>query len=101
MKQIFIVLSLVLLFATTSCDKRPSNQLAASSESMSGLHPYLTAGDPNIGRAFRIACGDLTSNVVPLSAISSLSTAPLPQYMGTTLIRTPGWGYRHVYQGIR
>ena len=71
MNQIFIVLSLVLLFATTSCDKRPSNQLAASSESMSGLHPYVTAGDPNIGRAFRIASGDLVSNILPSSALPS------------------------------
>jgi hypothetical protein len=73
MKQIFIVPSLVLLFAITSCDKRPSNQLASSSESMSGLHPYVTAGDPNIGRAFRIASGDLVSNILPLTAF------PFPQ----------------------
>ncbi|MDA1120918.1 MAG: hypothetical protein O2887_10595 [Bacteroidetes bacterium] len=74
MKQIFIILSLVLLFTITSCDKRPSNQPAASSESMSGLHPYVTAGDPNIGRAFRIASGDLVSNILPLTALPFLQS---------------------------
>jgi hypothetical protein len=34
----------------------------------SNLHPYVTAGDPNIGRAFRIASGDLVSNILPLTA---------------------------------
>ncbi len=71
MKQIFSVLSLVLLFTITSCDQRPSNQPAASGETMSGLHPYVTAGDPNIGRAFRISSGDIVSNIVPLSALTS------------------------------
>ena len=27
-------------------------------EPVPNLHPYVTAGDPNIGRAFRIASGD-------------------------------------------
>jgi hypothetical protein len=74
MKQIFIILSLVLLFAITSCDQQQSKQTRASSEAMSNLHPYLTAGDPNIGRAFRIASGDITSNVVPLPAMASILT---------------------------
>lgn len=34
----------------------------------SNLHPYVTAGDPNISRAFRIASGDLVSNILPLTA---------------------------------
>ncbi len=40
-----------------------------------GLLPFLSAGDPNIGRAFRIACGDLRSNVVPWPAVTEL---PIP-----------------------
>jgi hypothetical protein len=39
-----------------------------SAEPASTLHPYVTAGDPNIGRAFRIASGDLVSNILPLTA---------------------------------
>ena len=50
----------------------------SAAEPTAQRHPFLTAKDPNLSRAFRIACGDLTSNVVPLAAISSLSIAPLP-----------------------
>ncbi|MEX1118541.1 MAG: hypothetical protein WEB60_07075, partial [Terrimicrobiaceae bacterium] len=39
--------------------------------------PYLTTGDPNLDRAFRIACGDLTSNLVPLRAAESLTHCPV------------------------
>jgi len=77
MKQIFFVLSMVLLFAVTSCDQRQSNQPAASREAMSDLHPYVTAGDPNIGRAFRIAVGDIASNLAPFDGAASLTAAPL------------------------
>ena len=41
------------------------------------LHPYVAAGDPNISRAFRIACGDIASNVIPLPAMASLPIGPL------------------------
>ncbi len=77
MEQIFIILSLILLFAITSCDQRQSKQTSASLEAMSNLHPYVTAGDPNIGRAFRIASDDITSNVAPLEGAAALSAAPL------------------------
>ena len=50
----------------------------SAAEPKAQRHPFLTAKDPNLSRAFRIATGDLTSNVVPLAAISSLSVAPLP-----------------------
>jgi len=49
------------------------------------LHPYVTAGDPNISRAFRIACGDITSNVVPLPAMASLPVTPLSAERWTSL----------------
>jgi len=39
-----------------------------AAEPASNLHPYVTAGDPNIGRAFRIAVGDIASNVLPFQA---------------------------------
>ncbi len=39
-----------------------------AAEPASNLHPYVTAGDPNISRAFRIAVGDIASNVVPFQA---------------------------------
>jgi len=32
------------------------------------LHPYVITGDPNIGRAFKIAVGDIESNVLPFQA---------------------------------
>jgi hypothetical protein len=41
------------------------------------LHPYVTAGDPNISRAFRIACGDVSSSVVPMAAATVLPNLPL------------------------
>ncbi len=41
------------------------------------LRPYVTAGDPNIGRAFRIAVGDIASNVAPLEGAAALTAAPL------------------------
>jgi hypothetical protein len=44
---------------------------------LDGRLPFLSAGDPNIGRAFRIACGDLRSNVVPWPAVTELPI-PLP-----------------------
>ena len=40
-----------------------------AAESVSNLHPYVTAGDPNIGRAFRIASGDFVSNILPSTAL--------------------------------
>jgi len=49
-----------------------------AAEPAAKLHPYLTARDPNLSRAFRIAVGDIASNVAPLAAISSLSTGGLP-----------------------
>lgn len=39
-----------------------------SAESPEKLHPYVTAGDPNLSRAFKIAVGDIASNVVPFQA---------------------------------
>lgn len=39
-----------------------------AAESPEKLHPYVTAGDPNISRAFRIAVGDIASNVLPFQA---------------------------------
>lgn len=39
--------------------------------------PYVTAGLPNISRAFRIAAGDIMSNVAPLAAMPSLPVVPL------------------------
>jgi len=46
------------------------------------LHPYVTAGDPNIGRAFRIAVGDIARKfawqaVSLRSALTALLLAPL------------------------
>ena len=41
------------------------------------LHTYVTAGDPNIGRAFRIAVGDIASNLAPLDGAAALTAAPL------------------------
>ena len=40
-----------------------------AAEPAASLHPYVTAGDPNIGRAFRIAVGDIESNVMPFQAV--------------------------------
>ena len=44
---------------------------------VANFHPYVTAGDPNIGRAFRIAVGDINSSVVPMAAATSLPNLPL------------------------
>lgn len=79
MKQIFIALTLVLLFTITSCDRQKSKQAGFSPEAVCNLHPYLSSGDPNISRAFRIACGDIISNVVPLQAMASYSVTPVSQ----------------------
>jgi hypothetical protein len=46
----------------------PLAALHAAEPKPATLHPYVTAGDPNIGRAFRIASGDLVSNILPLTA---------------------------------
>ena len=46
-------------------------------EPATNFHPYVTAGDPNIGRAFRIAVGDIASNLAPLDGAASLTAAPL------------------------
>ena len=46
----------------------PLATLHAAEPKPATLHPYVTAGDPNIGRAFRIASGDLVSNILPLTA---------------------------------
>jgi hypothetical protein len=48
-----------------------------AAEPASNLHPYVTAGDPNIGRAFRIAVGDIASNLAPLDGAATLTAAPL------------------------
>jgi hypothetical protein len=48
-----------------------------ANEPRTNLHPYVTAGDPNIGRAFRIAVGDVASNLAPLDGAAALSAAPL------------------------
>jgi hypothetical protein len=48
-----------------------------AAESPEKLHPYVTAGDPNISRAFRIAVGDISSNLAPLDGAASLTAAPL------------------------
>lgn len=45
-----------------------------AAEPASNPHPFVTAGDPNIGRAFRIASGDLVSNILPSSALLSLQS---------------------------
>ena len=39
-----------------------------AAEPATRLHPYVSAGDPNIGRAFKIAVGDIESNVLPFQA---------------------------------
>jgi hypothetical protein len=39
-----------------------------AAEPAARLHPYVTSGDPNIGRAFKIAVGDIESNVIPFQA---------------------------------
>ncbi|MEI6712565.1 MAG: hypothetical protein WCO60_02360 [Verrucomicrobiota bacterium] len=68
MKPIFPLLSTVLF-----------SSLAAlhAADSVANLHPYVTAGDPNIGRAFRIAVGDIGSSVVPMAAATTLLNCPL------------------------
>ena len=48
-----------------------------SAKPAASLTPYVTAGDPNIGRAFRIAVGDIASNLAPLDGAASLTAAPL------------------------
>lgn len=55
-----------LPFLTTLLLTPPAAVNAA--ESPEKLHPYVTAGDPNISRAFRIAVGDIASNVFPFQA---------------------------------
>ncbi|MBM4044506.1 MAG: hypothetical protein FJ279_05275 [Planctomycetes bacterium] len=49
------------------------------------LQPFVTAGDPNISRAFRIAVGDIASNVTPLEGAASLTAAPLSKKRWETL----------------
>jgi len=63
-----IFLTVLLLASLTS---------VYAAESPEKLHPYVTAGDPNIGRAFRIAVGDIESNLAPLDGAASLTAAPL------------------------
>ena len=68
MKHILPLLAALLLAPMAVVD---------SAESPEKLHPYVTAGDPNIGRAFRIAVGDIASSVVPMSAATTLLNNPL------------------------
>ncbi|MDA0197079.1 MAG: hypothetical protein O2887_10550 [Bacteroidetes bacterium] len=67
MKRIFLLSSLVLLFAITSCYQQQSKQTGASPEAMSNMHPYLTTGYHDIDKALRNASGDIVSNILPLS----------------------------------
>jgi hypothetical protein len=48
-----------------------------AAEPKAKLHTYVTNGDPNISRAFRIAVGDIASNLAPLDGAASLTAAPL------------------------
>ncbi len=69
------------LTATALASSAPAQKLAAP---RNGWQPFLTTSDPNLSRAFRIACGDLRSNIVPWPAITSLPI-PLPAKKWETL----------------
>ena len=63
-----------------------------AAESAASLHPYVTAGDPNIGRAFRIAVGDIESNVMPFQAVASWMPKKLWADISAQAVKIAGTG---------